>query len=177
MPLIVHDRLQRDQQGVGMIEMLISLFILAIGLLGVLGMQVNGYESGNRAVFATEAQLLAADMAERIKANDDLDDITDDRAYDGIDTVDEVSDPGCIEAGCSSDEQVDYDAWDWGRQVTQRLPAGRGVVTFDEVSNTYAIKVLWDYKQDEGTLGGCLDGTYKDLICYSTEIMIISRLN
>jgi len=63
-----YDRPLSTNKGAGLIEILISLTVLAVGLLGVLSLQANGLNSGQRAVFATEASLLAEDMAERILA-------------------------------------------------------------------------------------------------------------
>jgi len=57
-----------SSKGAGLIEILIALTVLAIGLLGVLSLQANGLNSGQRAVFTTEASMLAEDMAERILA-------------------------------------------------------------------------------------------------------------
>ncbi|MEO0443492.1 MAG: type IV pilus modification protein PilV [Pseudomonadota bacterium] len=56
------------QKGAGIIEVMVSLLVLAIGLLGVLSLQTNGLNSNQRAAFVTEAQLLAEDMASRILA-------------------------------------------------------------------------------------------------------------
>ena len=60
--------ISHKQKGAGFIEVLVSLTILAIGLLGVLSMQVTGLTSNQRALFATEVNLLVSDMADRILA-------------------------------------------------------------------------------------------------------------
>jgi len=52
-----------------MIEVLITMVILAIGLLGIAAMQLNGLRSANNSVHRTQATLLADDFIERMRAN------------------------------------------------------------------------------------------------------------
>jgi type IV pilus assembly protein PilV len=57
------------QQGVGMIEVLITLVILAIGLLGVASLQFVGSFSNKEALARTQAVLVAEQMTERLRAS------------------------------------------------------------------------------------------------------------
>lgn len=52
-----------------MIEVLIAVLILAIGLLGVAGVQVVSMQNTSNANLRTQATIYAQDMAERIRAN------------------------------------------------------------------------------------------------------------
>jgi len=52
-----------------MIEVLITLFILAIGLLGVVGLQARAEQVETDSYQRTQALILAQDMADRISAN------------------------------------------------------------------------------------------------------------
>ena len=54
-------------RGATMIEVMVSLFVLAIGLLGVLGMQAEGTQANQRGMFSTQAAFLAQSMADRIR--------------------------------------------------------------------------------------------------------------
>jgi type IV pilus assembly protein PilV len=62
-------RAHRLQRGYLMIEVLITLFILAIGLLGVVGLQARAEQAETDSYQRTQALILAQDMAERISAN------------------------------------------------------------------------------------------------------------
>ena len=57
------------QAGYLMIEVLITLFILAIGLLGVVGLQARAEQAETDSYQRTQALILAQDMADRISAN------------------------------------------------------------------------------------------------------------
>src|SRR6185312_14583430 len=52
-----------------MIEVLITVFILAIGLLGVVGLQARAEQAETDSYERTQALILLQDMADRISAN------------------------------------------------------------------------------------------------------------
>ena len=58
----------RAQTGVGLIEILITLFILAVGLLGVAALQFTGSFANKDAISRTQAEMVAAQVAERLRA-------------------------------------------------------------------------------------------------------------
>lgn len=58
----------RTQRGVGLIEILITLFILAVGLLGVAALQFTGSFANKDAISRTQAEMVAAQVAERLRA-------------------------------------------------------------------------------------------------------------
>ena len=57
------------QCGYLMIEVLITMFILAVGLLGVVGLQARAEQAETDSYQRTQALILAQDMADRISAN------------------------------------------------------------------------------------------------------------
>ena len=57
------------QSGFSLIEVLVTVVILAIGLLGVAGVQALGLRTANVALEHSLVTTLATDMAERIRAN------------------------------------------------------------------------------------------------------------
>ena len=59
----------RTQSGYLMIEVLITMFILAIGLLGVVGLQARAEQAETDSYQRTQALILAQDIADRISAN------------------------------------------------------------------------------------------------------------
>lgn len=60
---------QRHQSGSSLIEVLVSLFILLVGLLGLTGLMVQGQNSQLESYQRVQALSLAQDMADRINAN------------------------------------------------------------------------------------------------------------
>lgn len=58
-----------NNSGVGMIEVLVTLVILSIGLLGLAALQLTGLRSNSSAGARSAATMLANDMADRMRAN------------------------------------------------------------------------------------------------------------
>lgn len=56
-------------RGVSLVESLVALAVLSAGLLGVAALQVSGLRANGGAYYRTQATALAADLAERIRAN------------------------------------------------------------------------------------------------------------
>jgi type IV pilus assembly protein PilV len=57
------------QQGVGMIEVLVTLFILSVGLLGVAYLQLIGSFTNSEALSRSQSVLVAQQLSERLRAN------------------------------------------------------------------------------------------------------------
>ena len=64
-------RMMSDQKGVGLIEILVALLVLAIGVLGFIALQYRAVEATSEAINRVQAMNVARDMAERIRANRD----------------------------------------------------------------------------------------------------------
>ena len=61
--------IKRKMIGVSMIEVLVTLVILSIGLLGMAGLQLSSIRGTNSSNYRTQASLLANDIIERMRAN------------------------------------------------------------------------------------------------------------
>lgn len=59
----------RVQRGVSLVEVLVTLVILAFGMLGLAGIIINGNRASYEAYQRQQALAIANDMAERLKAN------------------------------------------------------------------------------------------------------------
>jgi len=157
-----------SERGAGFIEVLVALVILAIGLLGVLSMQVQGLRSQQQAVFTTDATMLANDMANRIQAYTNPNNI-----YDGIDIT--ANDAGC---NVGPDGIVTADCVDWIAAFAEvSLPAGRGNVTWN-AAGAYTISIRWDHNRlNTAAVNGntlAVDCASNDpaltLTCYQLEV-------
>jgi type IV pilus assembly protein PilV len=134
----------RSQRGFTMVEVLVALVVLAIGLLGIAALYLNSLQSGRTAIYRTQAITLAADLADRIRANR-----TAQGAYATAfaDAVAEVA--GCFTtAGCVDTDLAATDLSRWKAELAQQLPNGQGQVVFtapvlagDPAS--YVVTVQW----------------------------------
>ncbi len=138
----------RRQTGFTMIEILVTMVVLAIGLLGIAGMQAYGMRNNHAAYTKTQATNLAIDMADRIRANPNGID-----NYANFDTNGTIpNDPACITTGCTPAELADYDKLEWSspirgqnKQITTTtkpvLPQGRGLI--EQSGDEFSVTILW----------------------------------
>ena len=157
------------QIGSSMIEVLVSLLIMAMGLLGILSLQISAINSVQRTLFISEAQLLAADMADHILAHG----VSGQEVVDGGFVGDTSANNGKIvdcSIGCSEAEQVRHIYAKWQNALQSRLPSGVGTVTWDSVRSTYTIKVTWHQRQ--GSIAGpnCGISTDDDITCFILQV-------
>lgn len=61
--------MRNQQLGVGLIEVLIALFILAIGVIGFALLQLRAIDASREAMNKMQAMNLARDLSEKIRAN------------------------------------------------------------------------------------------------------------
>lgn len=142
MPVISRKKTFAHNRGSSMIEVLVALFILAVGLMGVQGMQIDSLRTNLNSSQGTSAQILAADMGDRILAYDSITSTADDNDFNGIDTADTATDPGCDATGCSKTAQVNRDIFYWKTEIENKLSGGRGTVT--SIAGVVTINIVWD---------------------------------
>ena len=59
----------KHQHGVGLMEVLVALLVLAIGVLGFIALQYRAVEATSESTYRVQAINLARDLAERIRVN------------------------------------------------------------------------------------------------------------
>jgi len=159
----------RKYRGDTMIEVLVTVLILAVGVLGVAAMQVTTYQNLSNSHSASIAAMIAEDFAERMRANGT-----------GVlagSYYDHNADPGeaftnCANEACSTGELADYDIGSWWLELGANLPLGRGQLARIGTSNTFALTVRWDEDRSGSTGITCPKQTAADLECYQLEVTI-----
>lgn len=118
------------QQGFSLLEVLISVLIFSIGLLGVAALLVLSVRTNHSAYLRTQATFLAESMADRIRTN--LGWIQEyNGTYDASTTDDDDGDCG---GPCTPAELVERDKAQWSRQLVDQLPAASAKIDCDEVT-------------------------------------------
>ena len=110
--------------GFTLVESLVAMVVISVGMLGIAAMYVEGLRAGRTSIYRTVAVDLAADMADRIRANS-----AGQAAYAGAPAGNGA---GCVNAGANlaPAAQAACDLFFWQQQVTTLLPAGAGVLGF-----------------------------------------------
>lgn len=136
---------RRREAGFTLVEVLVALVVMAVGLLGIAGLYVEGLRAGRTAVYRSAAVNLASDMADRIRANPA-------GAYEGAGPG---ADNACVNGGgdCDPDELAADDWFRWTTDLEERLPVGAtGAIVRDDLApvTQYRITVAWpEIGQDE----------------------------
>ncbi len=119
-----------SQKGVTMIEVLVSVIILSIGLLGLAGLQSAGITHNQSASFRSTATMMTYSILDSLRAN---------RA--------EASNGNYnIALGATKptgDAIYQKDLNNWMTELALRLPTGQGSVAVDN-NNNVMITIQWD---------------------------------
>lgn len=143
----VRDRCRRAQRGVGLIEALIALMILAIGLLGSLVMQSRGLQLNQAGYYQSQAMFMASDMIERIRANRSaVERYEIALGVDGDAAADACAD---VDAACSDAEIADADVLQWKTALARALPEGDGEVAVAANGDLFTVTVEVQFVQGE----------------------------
>lgn len=133
--------LRFEQHGFSMIEILVTLVIIAVALLGTAGLQAHALKTGKSSEFRNQAIFLSGDIVERMEANK-VEAVAGKYVVAAVTTgaVSTVCDTG----GCAGAALTDYDLANWQAAVLA-LPTGRGSITLDTPGNpaTYTIQISW----------------------------------
>ena len=137
-------RRSATQRGFTMLESLVALVVLSVGMLGIGALYVESLQAGRDSVNRTKAVNLAADMADRIRSNQQ-----GQAAYAGA-----AADNGCADTNidaitpCTPAQMAAHDLFQWEQMLNDSaigIPGADGSVAFDgsTTPNTYTITVSW----------------------------------
>jgi type IV pilus assembly protein PilV len=179
-----------SSRGFTLMEVLVTVVILSIGLLGVAGLQFGSLQGNQSAFQSTIAAALAAEGADRLRSNVPgvRDRVTGAlrHSYDELNAA--GTDPACIATatGCSVEEVAQHDAYEWITSIETQLPSGQGVICRDSTpfdgtgsadadngcdgdtaSGIFAVKVFWD--DDRGALDD--KGNATPLMAYRVSLI------
>jgi type IV pilus assembly protein PilV len=136
------------QVGHGLIESMVSIFVVSFGFLGFAGLQVSGLASANDSLLRSKAIYLSYQMADRVRAN--LPAVAA-GSYNSLTGA--GSDPGCIATSCTVAQVAQSDFYEWSTEVAAVLPSGQGTICLtsspdacDGAGNVYAITLSWTEK-------------------------------
>ena len=155
-------------RGDTMIEVLVTVLILAVGVLGVAAMQVTTFQNLSISHSASVAAMVADDFAERMRAND---------VEVLANTYNHTENPlsaftDCAEVACTTSELAGYDIGSWWLALGANLPRGQGLVVRVGTSRTFTLTVRWDEDRSGSSGTNCPKQSAADLECYQLDVTI-----
>ena len=149
---------RRPQRGFSMMEILVTIVVLSIGLLGLSGLQLSALRSNQTAYLRSVATTLSYDISDRMRANMAAVATGDYNSPTASQTA------ACLtNAGCTPAQMAQNDAFEWQAAIQNALPNSAGVVCLDGTPDdgtptatacdgsgqSYAIKIWWDDDRDD----------------------------
>lgn len=105
--------------GVSLVEVLISIVIVSIGLLGAAGLMSASLKNTNNAYYRSQATVLADDILDRMRAN-----------RDAARAGDYNADLGPVCSGAAGTMAL-FDCTEWTTAVGSTFPGGQATVAVD----------------------------------------------
>lgn len=176
------------KDGFSLIEVMVSILVLAVGVIGAAGMQLSAMRTSQQSGLHTTALQLAAEMADRMRANDSQmrrpDEDNPFLALDYSAAKGQATAPSmlCYSQTCDGDELAEFDLYEWKRRLHAALPAGRAVICRDRApwdgaagsltwdcdgageDGALVIKVGWMGKNPNGSLAQATGGGFSPAI-------------
>jgi len=148
----------RAESGFSLLEVLVTLVVLSLGILGVAGLQNVALKNAHSALLRAQAAQYAYDMADRMRVNRE--------AAVGTATVAGAYNRALDDPAPTGSSLADRDRAGWLAQV-RGLPQGAGAIAVDANGNA-TITVRWDETAfgNTGTDDQCPSGTAAGLVCF-----------
>jgi type IV pilus assembly protein PilV len=164
----------KQYSGFTLIEVLVTVVVLAVGLLGLAGLQTASLGNNQNAYYRSQATQLAYDMADRMRANRANARLFAGSAY--IATVPPApaqvaacgGAPGGAAVGCTPAEIAQNDLFEWSLDISNALPnsataagvalpATGAIIAVPAAAPTgFIITLSWDDNRD-GAIDRTLD--------------------
>ncbi|MDD2685618.1 MAG: type IV pilus modification protein PilV [Gallionella sp.] len=149
----------RLQLGFSMLEVLITLVIIATALLGTAGLQAYALKSGQSSQLRNQAIFLASDIAERMEANK-AGAVAGNYTLAATSSVSVAPAVDCSNTSCDPSELAAWDVFQWESNFATLLPqvssweisspACTGVAPLPSLCN-YTIFVAWSDRRIDTT--------------------------
>lgn len=144
----------RFQRGISLIESLVAIVVMALGILGILGVQMRTLADTQTGVRRAQAIRLITDLSERTQVNPNA--IGNIAEYvTGWGAPAAVTD--CLTTACNAQTLAQYDILQWKQSVADALPLGdaRVFTVADETvaNNRRQLGVMVSWRENERDTG------------------------
>ena len=139
------------QRGFALLESLIAIVVMALGILGILGLQMRTLTNTQTSLYRAQAIRLIDDLNERLTANPNAFLSTDSYITGWENTPSSQID--CNTKACGHTELAVFDIARWKEQVGNTLPNGNANVFYtedeDKTDNRRQLGVMISWRENE----------------------------
>ena len=150
------------QRGISLIESLVAMVVVALGILGILGVQMRTLTDTSTTVRRAQAIRLIEDLGERMKTNPNA--LGNLSAY--VSAFSAEPTVGNCAAGCDSAQLAAYDLAVWKKAIKASLPLGRASVFVPPAESGAGVQgrqlgvvIAWRENEAEGRKTDDIDNT------------------
>jgi type IV pilus assembly protein PilV len=129
----------RRQQGFSLIEVMVTMLLLSIGMLGIAGIIVNNIKNNQSSYARSQASMLAADIVDRMRANRGAAELSP-SPYELTLTAAPAAGGGVPGA----------DLRQWRAAVAASVPSGLSAVAVDAATRNVTVTIQWDDSRARG---------------------------
>lgn len=140
-------------RGFSLMEILVTVIVLSIGLLGLAGLQMTGMRNNHSAYLRSQATILANDVLDRMRANRTTALIGSyDTAIGTPATAPAANCDGQTTDNCTEAEMATLDIDQWKQNLANLLPSGDGSIARTAVGTQtlVTITIQWDDTRGQG---------------------------
>lgn len=149
-------------RGFAMIEVLVTMVIMAVGMLGIASMLLLSHKASSSSYLKQQAMQTTYNIIDRMRANRQA---AIDGSYNvnnlasGVPTLPSTPSPDCSSAACTPTQLATYDVWYWLARDVSLLPNGSASITTSvNGGNTIVTVTLqWDDSPAQSKLGAAGD--------------------
>lgn len=156
--------LPSQQRGITLIESLIAILVTALGILGILGVQMRTLTDTQTSVRRAQAMRLIEDLSERLKAHPNalLNVGSYASTWTNPSTAPTAPATDCATTACTGTQLTTYDVATWIGAVQRTLPLGDATIFLapgdTDATNRRQLGVMIRWRENERTT----DSSYKN---------------
>lgn len=149
--------MMHHHSGFTLVEVLVTVFLISTGLLGLAAMEANTLSSNQSAYYTNQASLLAYSLSDRMRANKSNSSLLSTSTYATVFPKNAKSQPSCLSSYCAPNELAEEDLYEWFNLLKSALPGcandsiniNCAVITVNDAANGFLITISWDDNRDD----------------------------
>jgi type IV pilus assembly protein PilV len=143
-------------RGFTLLEVLVALFVLSVGLLGLAALQIHSLSLSTTSYFRTQATVSVYDLIDRMRSNRQAflnngyhtpNLAAADAAVEAYEACDNGGSCDCGSVACNAANLAIYDLGTWYKQIEKVLPQAdgqnRALITRNATTNEVTIRIQW----------------------------------